>query len=208
MAGTEVLPDQGCGGVAQSPGRQDRKDDDANADGVGGKGGRAEKADNADQADPARLADQELQNSRDRHTHQAPENLTLEAHVTAKDTDAFRPFAEAVELVEDTDAAPGKGGKRRAGDSQFREWAEAEDQTGIKDQVKDVGDPEQAHGDGGIAGAAEDRVVEKEQQNNSRAAQGDAGVVHAGGDDLGRSAHVAADEAPGRRTEGRAPRTR
>ena len=89
----------------------------------------------------------------------------------------------------DPDTASGEGGERRAGDPEFRKWAEAEDQTGIEDQVKDIRHPEQAHGDGSIAGAAEDGVVQKKQHNHTRAAKSDAGVIHAGGNDRWGSAH-------------------
>src|ERR1700677_5028977 len=118
MTRTKVLADEGGGGIAQSPRGQNRKDDDANRDGVRGQGGRTEKADNPDQPDPARLANQELQNSGDGYPHQAPKNRALEAHVAAQNTDTFRPHGEPVELVKDPDAASGKGGERRAGDPQ------------------------------------------------------------------------------------------
>ena len=38
MSRAEVLPNQGCSGVAQSPGRQDREDHDADTDRIAGHG--------------------------------------------------------------------------------------------------------------------------------------------------------------------------
>ena len=52
----------------------------------------------------------------------------------------------------------------------FGEWTPAEDQARVEDEIDDVGDPEEAHGDGGIAGAAEDGVVEKKQHDRTAAA--------------------------------------
>ena len=83
----------------------------------------------------------------------------------------------------------GEGGERGAGDAESGEGPEAEDEAGIEDEVEDVGDPEQAHGDGGVSGTAEDGIIEKEQENHAGAAERDAGVVRAGGYERGRAAH-------------------
>src|ERR1700729_3386623 len=99
MTGAEVLSDERCGGIAQSPGRQYGENDNAN--GVRGEGGRPEEAHNADQPDPARLSNQELQNSDEGYAHQPPQNCALDAQVAAENPDALCSFAETVELVED-----------------------------------------------------------------------------------------------------------
>ena len=70
----EILADQRGGGVAESPGRQDDEDDDANGDGVAGKCGGAEDADDADQADPAGVGDGELQDAGERDAEQAQQD--------------------------------------------------------------------------------------------------------------------------------------
>jgi len=68
-------------------------------------------------------------------------------------------------------------------------WPDAEDKARIKNQIDDVGDPEQTHGDGGVTGAAEDGVVQKEKENGAAAAERDARVAGTGLHDLRRRAH-------------------
>jgi hypothetical protein len=106
-----------------------------------------------------------------------------------RDANALSAFEQAVELVEHTDAAPGKGGQGRTGDAHVRKRSKAEDEAGIEDQVDDVRDPEQAHGDGCIACAAKDGVVEEQHDDGAAAAERDARVARAAGDDGRRCAH-------------------
>jgi len=96
---------------------------------------------------------------------------------------------QAIELVENADAAADKGGGGGAGDAEAWEGAQAEDEAGVENEIDDVGNPEQAHGDGGVAGTAEDGVVEKEHENGATATERDARVAGTGGHDLRRSAH-------------------
>ena len=56
LLGAEILADQSGGGIAESPGRKDDENHDADGDGVAGHRGGAEDADDADEADPAGLA--------------------------------------------------------------------------------------------------------------------------------------------------------
>ena len=84
---------------------------------------------------------------------------------------AFRATHQAVELVEHADAASGESGQRGAGDAETRKRAEAENEARIENEIDDVRDPEQTHGDGGVAGPAEDGVVEKQQQHGEAAAE-------------------------------------
>src|ERR1700679_2938442 len=98
-----------------------------------------------------------------------------------QNTDAFSPLAQPVELVEDPNASPGEGSEGGAGHAEFRERPQAKYQAGIKNQVEDVRNPQQTHGDRRIPGAAEDGIVQKEQQNHARAAQSNPGIVRGAG---------------------------
>ena len=98
---------------------------------------------------------------------------------------------QTIELVKNADAASDESGQRSAGDTQTGERPNSEDQARIENQVDDVRNPKQAHGDGRIPSATEDRIVEEEQEHGTTAAQTDPGVVAAFGDDLRRSAHQA-----------------
>ena len=69
--------------------------------------------------------------------------------------------------------------------------SQSENEDRIEDQIDDVRDPEQAHGDGRIACSAEDRVVEEEHDDRAATAERDARVAGASGDDGGRSSHQA-----------------
>ena len=73
MFGAEVLTDESCGGVAESPRRKNHEDKNADGDGVAGKRGGAKDADDADEADPAGVRDGELQDAGERNAQQAEE---------------------------------------------------------------------------------------------------------------------------------------
>ncbi len=102
-----------------------------------------------------------------------------------------RSRRQAIELVEHADAAASESGKGCAGDTELGERAPAENEAGVEDEIDDVGDPEQTHGDCGVASAAEDGVVEKKHQDGAAAAQGDTRVAGTDSDDLRRRAHEA-----------------
>src|SRR5713226_4014725 len=63
LFGAEVLADEGGGGVAEPPTRQNDENDNANGDGVAGEGCGAEDADDTDEADPTGVRDEELQDA-------------------------------------------------------------------------------------------------------------------------------------------------
>jgi len=196
LLGAEVLADEGCGGVAEAPTGHQHEDEDANGDSVAGKGRGAEDADDADEADPTGVSDGELQDAGERDTQEAKQDAKVETNLAAQDADAFCAAQEAIELVEHADAAAGEGCESRSGDAQFREGAPAEDKARVEDEVDDVGDPQQAHGDGGVTRAAEDGVVEKEHHDRSAAAEGDAGIAGANGNDLRGGTHQAKQVRP------------
>src|SRR5260370_11588749 len=128
-------------------------------------------------------------------------------NLAAENADARRAAEQAIELIENADAAADERGEGRAGDPEFGEWAQTKDEARIKDEIDDVGDPEQTHGDGGVTGAAEDRVVKKEKHDGAAAAEGDARVAGTDGEDLRGRAHQAkqvwAIEETGNADEGR-----
>src|SRR5260370_33846436 len=104
-------------------------------------------------------------------------------NLAAENADAFRAAKEAVELIENADAAADERGEGRAGDPEFGEWAQTEDEARIKNEIDDVGDPEQTNGDGGVTGAEEDSVVMKEMPDGAAAADGYAGDAGIGSQD-------------------------
>src|SRR5271163_2962260 len=99
--------------------------------------------------------------------------------MAGENTQALGAFAKPVELIKNADAAPGKGGERRARHSELRKWPKAKDQARVQNQIEDVRDPEQAHGDRGIARSSEDRIVQKEHHDNAGAAKRNPRVVDA-----------------------------
>jgi hypothetical protein len=191
LLGAEILADECGGGVAEAPTGHESKDEDADGDGVAGECGRAEDADDAHKADPTGVGDRELQNAGERDAQQAPEDAEVEMDLAAEDADALRAAEETIELIEHADAAADEDGEGGSGDAEFGERAPAEDEAGVENEIDDVGDPEEAHSDGGIACAAEDGVVEKKQHDGAAAAEGDARVAGTDGEDLRGRAHQA-----------------
>src|SRR5216684_4035652 len=191
LLGAKVLADEGGGGVAEAPTRHEDEDKNADGDGVAGEGGGTKDADDAHEADPTSVRDHELQYASERDTQQAKQDSEVEMNLAAQDADALRAAEEAIELVEHTNAASGECSESRTGNAKLGEWSPTEDEARIEDKIDDVGDPKQAHGDGGVTGAAEDGVVEKEHHDRSAAAKGDACITGADGNDLRGSTHQA-----------------
>src|SRR5713226_8758217 len=191
LLGAEVLANEGGGGVAETPARHEDEDKNADGDGVAGERGGAEDADDAHEADPTSVRDHELQYASERDTQQAKQDSEVEMNLAAQDADALGSAEETIELVEHANAASSECSKSRTGNTKLGEWSPTEDEARIEDKIDDVGDPEQTHGDGGVTGAAEDGVVEKEHHDRSAAAEGDACITGADGNDLLRSTHQA-----------------
>src|SRR5580765_6265701 len=112
-------------------------------------------------------------------------------NLAAEDAYALGAAEKSIELVEHADTAAGESGESSSGDAKLGERAPAENEAGVEDEIDDVGDPEKAHGYGGVAGAAENGVVEKEQHDGATAAECDARVAGADGDDLRGGPHEA-----------------
>jgi len=191
LLGAEILADEGGGSVAEAPAGHQHEDEYANGDGVAGERRRAEDTDDTHKADPTGVGDGELQDAGERNAQQAEQDTEVDAKLVAQDANALRATEEAVELIEHADAAAGEGGEGGAGDAKFGERPPAKDEARVEDEIDDVGDPEQTHGDGGVTRAAEDGVVEKEKHDRSAAAESDAGVAGADGNDLRGSTHQA-----------------
>ncbi len=120
------------------------------------------------------------------------------------DADSAAAPKEDPELDGDADAPADGRGDRRAGDAEFRKWSETEDQTGVENDVADVGDPQHPHGDGGVSGAAEDRVEQEDQHDGRRSAEEDLCVAVTRSDQFRAAAHQRsrslANRTPGRAT--------
>ena len=159
MTRAQVLSHQSRRRVAQSPGRQDYENHDANGNRVSGERSRSEQAHDADQTDPAGMRNSKLQDSSDRHLQQAPQDRPLHANLPRQYMNPLRAFQQPIELVYDSNTSPDQSGQRRAGNSKTGKWSPTKNQTGIKHQIDDVRHPKQTHGNGRITGAAEDRVV-------------------------------------------------
>src|SRR6266849_4006962 len=86
-------------------------------------------------------------------TRRREQDAEVEMDLAAEDADAFRAAQEAIELIEHADAAAGERGEGCAGNAKLGERPPAEDEARVEDEVDDVGDPEQTHGDGGVTRA-------------------------------------------------------
>src|SRR6266446_1719434 len=104
--------------------------------------------------------------------------------LAAEDANALGALQKTIELVENADAAAGEGGKGRAGNAELWERSPAEDEAGVENEIDDVGDPEQAHGDGGVTRAAKDSVVEEEHHDGAAPSERNARVTGADGNNL------------------------
>src|SRR5260370_2088109 len=189
LLGAEVLADEGGGGVAEAPARHEDEDENADGDGIAGQGGGTEDADDAHEADPTGMGDNKLQDAGERDAKEAKQDAEVETDLAAKNADTLRAAKETIELVQHADGAAGESGESRSGDAELGERPPAENEARVEDEIDDVGDPKQAHGDGGVTGAAEDGVVEEEHHDGSAAAEGDACITGADGNDLRGCTH-------------------
>src|SRR5438132_2793816 len=189
LLGAQVLANERCGGVAEAPTRHQHKDEYANGDGVAGERCRAEDADDPDEADPTGVRDGKLQDAGQRDAQEAEQDAEVDMKLAAENADALRAAEETIELREHANSAAGEGGEGRAGDAQLWEWSAAEDEAGIENEIDDVGNPEQTHGDGGVTCTADDGVAQKEEHDGGAPAEGDAGVAGADGNNLRRRTH-------------------
>src|SRR5258708_176250 len=94
-----------------------------------------------------------------------------------------------MERGEEGEGGGGERGEGGSGHAEVGERPPGENEARVEDEIDDVGDPEQTHGDSGVTGAAEDGVVEKEHHDGSAAAEGDACITGADGNDLRGCTH-------------------
>ena len=106
----------------------------------------------------------------------------------APDDDAAVPPRQHVELHQHAHAASRRRRHRRARDAEAWKRAEAENQTRIEHDVDRVRDPQHAHRNRRIAGAAKNRVDEKQREDDAVEAENDARVQRVG-EDARRRAH-------------------
>ncbi len=87
------------------------------------------------------------------------------------DANAAAGPRQVIELVEHAAAAADGRADGGAGDAHLGERADAEDEARAEHDVDRVGEPQHAHRDGGVAGAAEHRVDEEQQQDGAAPAE-------------------------------------
>ena len=54
---------------------------------------------------------------------------------------AFRAAQQAIDLIEDADAAPAESGQGRTGDAELGKRPPAENEARVEDEINDVGNP-------------------------------------------------------------------
>src|SRR5690349_16950900 len=138
LLGTEILADKSGRGVAQAPTGQEDENKNADGDGVTGQSIRAEHAHNAHETDPAGMRNEELQNARERNAQQSQQNAKVHADLFAQNADALGAAQQAVKLIEHADAAAGERCEGRASNAELWEWAPAENEARIEDEIDDV----------------------------------------------------------------------
>ena len=121
------------------------------------------------------MGDGELQDAGERDAEETQQNGKIQANLLAENANAFRAAEQAIELIEDADAASGECGESGAGDAEFRKWTPAENETRVEDEVDDVRDPEQAAWRWPTSPAPRKMGVgvEKKQHDNAAAAERD-----------------------------------
>src|SRR5688572_27771730 len=101
-----------------------------------------------------------------------------------RELDVATGLEEPVESERRAGSPTYSSGHGGAGDAEFREGADAEDEKRPEDDVDAVREPEYAHRDRRIAGPAKDAVDEKEHDHARVSTDHHAGEVRAGRDDL------------------------
>jgi len=189
----EVLADEGRAGVGETPGGHEGEDDHANGDGVTGEDGTAEDREDFEETDPAGGGDQHLGDAVAGGADDNEEAFGARAQVGPMNADVAGFAGEMPELVEHADAAADVGGDSGTGDAHLGERAPAEDEARIEDEVEGVRQDERAHGKRGVAGSAENGVDDEDEEDGGVAAEHDAGVGGALGDNGVVGSHEAQD---------------
>ena len=183
----EVLADERRGGVRHAPRRQEREDDDPDRDRVARERRAPEAREDAHEADPARRPDERLEIAAAREPQRARASSSGRGAGAPAGSRCAPSRARASTSWRQT-AMPRPRRRRdgRARDAERRERPEAEDEARVEDEVDDVREPQDAHRDRRVAGAAEDRVDEEEQDDDDVAAEHHPRERRAGRDDVGR----------------------
>ena len=120
--------------------------------------------------------------------------------------DAPASARQEIELVDDRGAASEVGRDGGAGHTQLGERPDPEDETGTEHDVEDVAEDQDAHRRGGVADAAEHRVLQEQQQHRRVAGEHHRREAAAGPDDVLGRAHQ--PQQRGRRRVRRSTRSR
>src|SRR5262249_26385553 len=140
------------------------------------RGLTAKRLNHAHHYQPACGGYQKLQDADSSHLENVPHQLQLQADVFAKNVQVRAALAEHVKLKHDANASSYAGGNRGPGNAEPGKWSKAPDQAGIEAQVDEVRQPENAHGNSCVSGAAKDRIDEKKQKDDAGTAQHDSRV--------------------------------
>ena len=144
---------------------KDGEDDEPDGDGVAGDGGGAELTDDPDQKDPARGGDEGLEDAAQGEPEEPEDDRYSEPEIGRPHPDPAAAPKENPELHQNTGAPADRGRHRGPGDPHLGEEPETEDEARIEHDIDGVGDPQDPHGDGRIAGAAKDRVEKKKKRD-------------------------------------------
>jgi hypothetical protein len=169
--------------------REQRKDDQTNADGIAGERRAAELRQDPDETDITGRTNQNLDRSRAGKPQHGFHDRQIEREISTGDADAAAPADERHQLIEDSGAASDVRGHRGAGNAQRRKGPEAEDETRPEGDVQQVAQPQHAHGDRRIAGSTKDRVQQKQQHDGGVAAEHGSGEAATGLNDFRRPSH-------------------
>lgn len=119
--------------------------------------------------------------------------VAVEGQMSFRDMDNTRCAGEMVELIDHADTPAGCRSDCRTLYAQFGERPDTKNQQVIEDNIANIGNPQTAHGDGGIACTAENAVDDKQEHNHGAGAEQNPGISCAAGNRCGFSAHQPQD---------------
>ncbi len=111
--GTEVLPHQSGGGIAEAPGGQQCEHHDAYSDGIARYCGAAKSGDDLHQEYPTGSGHQELGDATRRDAYQRPDQVQLDTHVFEMHPNPATAATQVIQPVQHANAAPDIGRRRR-----------------------------------------------------------------------------------------------
>src|SRR5262249_32290963 len=127
-SGAKILADERHGGIAHAPRRQERKEDDANPDGVARHRGTAEAADDSHKARVGGRADEVLERRGPGDAQNAPHDVWIQPEMRPPDPDSTVLAGQAVDLDQHARPSPDTRANRRSRYAHPRKRPDAEDQ--------------------------------------------------------------------------------